>query len=88
MASTAAATLITTWGVYGVVLLVFIAISGLLGWWLYSILRGQNEQIRKDLEAKYNDAAAGRDVLRELKTALDMNTRAIETAIAFLRGKV
>ncbi len=88
VAATAASTIIATWGIYGVVLLIFMGMSGVLGWMLYRSLHGQADQLRKDLEAKYADAAAGRDIMREVKMSIEMNTKTIETAVMFFKGKV
>ena len=84
----AASTIIASWGVPGAIIVILGAAVGVLLWLLIRNYNGQLATMRSDLEAKYADAAAGRDVLRELKTSIDMNTRAMDTAVVFLKGKV
>lgn len=84
----AAGTIIAAWGVPGAIIVILAAALGFALWMLIKNYKGQIKQIRADLEAKYTDAAAGRDLLRELKNSIDMNTRAMDTAVAFIKSKV
>lgn len=83
----ATASIIATWGAPGAIIVLLIIAVGWLAWWLYSSHKERVADLRADLEAKYKDAEETRDVLRELKGSIDLNTKTIETAFAVLKAK-
>lgn len=92
--ASAFAALISTWGAPGALIVLLIIGCGWLAWWLRNSHRERladaqkrNDELRADLIEKYKDAEATRDILRELKGSIDLNTRTIETTLDVLRTK-
>lgn len=80
--------LLEQWGAPGAVIVLLIIAVGFLAWWLVSSYRDRLEEVKKDLSDKYKDAEDGRAILRELKSAIEANTAAMNATVAVLKGKV
>lgn len=93
--SSAFATLLAAWGAPGAILVLLIIALGWAVWWLRQShkerledAKQRNAELRADLAEKYKDAEETREVLRELRGSIDLNTRTLETALTVLRAKV
>lgn len=83
----ATAALVAQWGAPGAIIVVLLIAVGWLAWWLYGSYRDRLADVKADLAEKYKDAEATREVLKELKGSIDLNTRTLETALSVLKAK-
>lgn len=79
--------IITQWGVAGALIVLLIIAVGFLAVWLMNSFKARIEENKALLEEKYKDAEQTRQVLRELKGAIDINTTAMNTMVAVVQAK-
>lgn len=86
--ASASAALIHEWGAPGAIIVVLLIAIAWLSANLKDSINGRLIEQKASLDAKYKDSAETRDLLRDLKTAVDASTRTMETAIAVMRVQV
>lgn len=74
-------------GILGACVVVLLVAVGFLSWWLISSFKDRIAENKQMLEDKYKDAEQTRQVLRELKGSIDINTTAMNTVVAVMQAK-
>jgi hypothetical protein len=78
---------IASQGVLGAIIVILLIAVGFLSWWLVSSFKERIAENKVMLEDKYKDAEQTRQVLRELKGSIDINTTAMNTMVAVVQAK-
>lgn len=79
--------LVATYGLPGIVIAVLLVAVWWLATNLLSSLKDRQVTTEKYLDQKYKDSADMLEVLRNLRSSIDVSVRTMETAMAVLKSK-
>jgi hypothetical protein len=79
--------LVGTYGLPGIVIAVLLVAVWWLSTNLLAALKAQQVMTEKYLDQKYKDSADMLEVLRNLRTSMDVTVRTMETAMSVLKSK-
>lgn len=84
----ATTSIIAAWGPPGAIIVLLVLAVAWLAANLISSFNARIAENKAMMEAKFKDSIDMRDVMRDLKTAVDASTRTMETAVAVMKAKV